>query len=76
MQASEVFSINRVFFHKLHHPPCCLSNFPDYGLQFHEDDRNTRSQSQNEEGLSSIPSRDFPWDLGTNFLTEASAKVW
>ena len=36
--------------HKLSHPPCCLGNFADYGRQVHEGDRDTRSQSQNEEG--------------------------
>ena len=40
----------RVFLHKLHHPPCCIGNITDYGRQFHEGDRETRSQSQYEEG--------------------------
>ena len=52
MQMSQVYRLDRVFFHKLHHPPCCLGNFADYGLQFHEGDRDTRSQSQNDEGPS------------------------
>ena len=50
MQISQVLSINRVFLHKLHHPPCYLGDFADYGRQSHEDDRDTWSQSQNEEG--------------------------
>ena len=54
MQISLVFSINRVFCHNSHHPPRCLDNCADYGRQFHEDDRDTRSQSQNEEGLSRL----------------------
>ena len=44
--------LDRFFFLKLHHPPCCLGNFADYGRQVHEGDRDTRSQSQNEEGPS------------------------
>ena len=51
---SQVLSINRVFLHKLHHPPCCLGNFADWGRQFYEDDRDTWSQSQNEEGPSPL----------------------
>ena len=51
---SPVLSINRVFLHKLHHPPCCLGNFADWGRQFYEDDRDTWSQSQNEEGPSPL----------------------
>ena len=54
IEISLVFSINRVFFHKSHHPPRCLDNCADYGRQSHEDDRDTRSQSQNEEGLSRL----------------------
>ena len=50
MQMSQVLSINRVFLHKLQHPPCYLGDFSDYGRQSHEDDRDTWSQSQNEEG--------------------------
>ena len=46
----QVYRFDRVFFHKLHYPPCCLGNFADYGRQFHEGDRDTRSQSQSEEG--------------------------
>ena len=34
-----MLSINRVFLHILHHPPCCLCNFTDWGRQFHEDER-------------------------------------
>ena len=49
---SQVYRLDRVFFHKLHHPPCCLSNFADYGRQVHEGDRDIRSQPQNEEGPS------------------------
>ena len=51
---SQVLSINRVFLHKLHHPPCCLGNCADWGRQFYEDDRDTWSQSQNEEGPSPL----------------------
>ena len=54
MQMSQVLSINRVFLHKLHRPPCYLGNFADYGRQFHEDDHDTWSQSQNEEGPSRL----------------------
>ena len=50
MQMFQVYGLDRVFVHKLHHPPCCLGNFADYGRQVHEGDRDTRSQSQNEEG--------------------------
>ena len=53
MKMSQVYNLNQVFFHKLHHP-CCLGNFADYGRQFYEDDRNTRSQSQNEEKPSRL----------------------
>ena len=49
-----MLSINRVFLHKLHHPPCCLGNFADWGRQFYEDDREIWSQSQNEEGPSPL----------------------
>ena len=59
MQMSQVYRLDRVFFHKLHHPPCCIGNITDYGRQFHEGDRGTRSQSQYKEGLSFAPSRDF-----------------
>ena len=31
LQMSEIYGLDRVFFHKLHHPPCCLGNFADYG---------------------------------------------
>ena len=61
---SLVFSINRVFFHKSHHPLRCLDNCADYGRQSHEDDRDTRSQSQNEEGLSRL------------FLQVTSVEFW
>ena len=54
MKMSQVFSINRVFLHKLHQPPCCLGNFADWRRQFHDYDRDTRSQSQNEEGPSRL----------------------
>ena len=76
MQMSQVYRLDRVFFHKLHHPPCCLGNFVDYGRQVHEGDRDTRSQSQNEEGFLFYPFKGLPQDLGTTFLIEASAKVW
>ena len=73
MQMSEVFSINRVFFRKLHHPPCCLSNFPDYGChydcQFHEDDSDTRSQSQNE----AEPTRPFLQGTTVGFRHKTSS---
>ena len=52
MQMFQVYRLDRVSFHKLHHPPCCLGNFADYGRQFHDGDRDTRSQSQNEDGPS------------------------
>ena len=51
---SQVLSINRVFLHKLHHPPCCFGNFADWGRQFYGDDRDSGSQSQNEEGPSPL----------------------
>ena len=75
MQISQVYRLDRVFFHKLNHPPCCLGNFADYGRQVHEGDRDTRSQSQNEEGFLFYPFKGLPQDLGTTFLIEASAKV-
>ena len=50
MQMSQVLSINRVSLHKLQHPPRYSGNFADYGRQFDDDDRDTWSQSQNEEG--------------------------
>ena len=50
MQMFQVYRLDRVFFHELHYPSCCLGNFADYGRKFHEGDRDTRSQSQNEEG--------------------------
>ena len=50
MQMSQVLGINRVFLYKLHHPPRYSGNFADYSRQFHDDDRDTWSQSQNEEG--------------------------
>ena len=50
MQMSQVLVINRVFLYKLHHPPRYSGNFADYSRQFHDDDRDTWSQSQNEEG--------------------------
>ena len=46
----QVLSINRVFLYKLHHPPRYSGNLADYSRQFHDDDRDTWSQSQNEEG--------------------------
>ena len=46
--------------HKLHHPPCCLGNFADYGRQVSEGDRDTRSQSQNEEGFLFYPFKGLP----------------
>ena len=76
MQMSQVYRLDGVFFHKLHHPPCCLGSFTDYGRQFHEDDRDTRSQSKNEEGLLVHLFKWLPGDLGATFLIEASAKVW
>ena len=51
---SQVLSINLVFLHKLYHPSCYLSNFVNWDRQFHEDDRDTWSQSQNEEGPSRL----------------------
>ena len=54
IQMSQVLSINRVFLHKLHHPPCCFGNFADWGRQFYGDDRDSGSQSQNEEGPSPL----------------------
>ena len=50
MQMFQVYRLDRVFFHELHYLSCCLGNFADYSRQFHEGDRDTRSQSQNEEG--------------------------
>ena len=52
MQMSQVYRLDRVFFHKLYYPSCCLGNFAEYGRQVHEGDRDTRSQSENEEGPS------------------------
>ena len=49
MQMSQVYRLDRVFFHKLYYPSCCLGNFAEYGRQVHEGDRDTRSQSENEE---------------------------
>ena len=54
MQMSQVYRLDRVFFHKLYHPPCCLGNFADYSREVHEGDRDTRSQSLNEEGPSHL----------------------
>ena len=54
MQMSQVLSKNRVFLHKLHHPPCCFGNFADWGRQFYGDDRDSGSRSQNEEGPSPL----------------------
>ena len=54
IQMSQVSSINRVFFHKLHHPPYCFGNFADWGRQFYGDDRDIGSQSQNEERPSPL----------------------
>ena len=50
----QFMQISRVFFHKLHHPSCCSGNLADCGRQFHENDRGTRSQSENEEGPSRL----------------------
>ena len=75
MQMPQVFRLDRVFFHKLHHPPCCLGNITDYSRQFHEGDRESRSQSRYEEGPSFLPLQGTSSSLGTIFLIEASAKV-
>ena len=54
MQMPLMFSVIRVFFHKSLHLPRCLDNFAEYDRQFHEDDRDTLSQSQNEEVLTRL----------------------
>ena len=55
MQMFQVYSEHQVYLYKLRHSPCCLGIFTDYDRQFHENDRDTRSQSQ----ISSIPSSNF-----------------
>ena len=69
MQISRVFSINRVFLYQLRHPPSCLGNFVDYGRQFHEDDRDTQSQSQNEEGLFRFKHNLPHWSISKGLIT-------
>ena len=85
MQIFQVYRLDRVFFHELHHPPCCLSNFSDYGRQFHEGDRDTRSQSQNEEGpfLLSLQGtsvrfrRNLPhWSISEGLISNELYKFW
>ena len=76
MQMSQVLSINRVFLHKLHHPPCYLGNLPTTADNFTRMIVTLGPNLKAKKGLSSIPSKWLPQDFGTIFLTKASARVW